>query len=192
MISNTRAVAKAIVGRVAVAKSWIAYKVYGIEGVNRLLRSAAKPEVIPILRAFGAFVGNECNLEAPLVLHNAQDRYCNFKVGTGCHIGKETFVDLVDTVTVEDWVTVSMRVTILTHIDVGRSPLGEFAFPTKHGPVILKAGAYVGAGAILLPGVCIGECAVVGAGAVVTRSVDPFTVVVGVPARTLRVINILG
>jgi acetyltransferase-like isoleucine patch superfamily enzyme len=53
------------------------------------------------------------------------------------------------------------------------------------GPTI-RRGARVGGGAILLPGVEIGEEAFVGAGAVVTKDVPPKTVVVGSPARVLR------
>jgi acetyltransferase-like isoleucine patch superfamily enzyme len=53
------------------------------------------------------------------------------------------------------------------------------------GPTI-RRGARVGAGAVLCPGVEIGEEAFVGAGAVVTRDVPPRVVVVGNPARVLR------
>ncbi len=51
------------------------------------------------------------------------------------------------------------------------------------GGVVVGAGALVGIGARVLPGVCVGEGAVVGAGAVVIADVEPFTTVVGVPAR---------
>jgi acetyltransferase-like isoleucine patch superfamily enzyme len=53
------------------------------------------------------------------------------------------------------------------------------------GPTI-RRGARVGGGAILCPGIEIGEEAFVGAGAVVTRDVPPRQVVVGSPARILR------
>jgi acetyltransferase-like isoleucine patch superfamily enzyme len=53
------------------------------------------------------------------------------------------------------------------------------------GPTI-RRGARVGGGAILLPGIEIGEEAFVGAGAVVTKDVDPGMLVVGNPARVLR------
>jgi acetyltransferase-like isoleucine patch superfamily enzyme len=53
------------------------------------------------------------------------------------------------------------------------------------GPTI-RRGARVGGGAILCPGVEVGEEAFVGAGAVVTKDVPPRTVVVGTPARVLR------
>lgn len=46
--------------------------------------------------------------------------------------------------------------------------------------------ASIGAGACLLPGVCVGEGAVVGAGSVVTKDVEPYALVVGVPARFVR------
>jgi hypothetical protein len=45
---------------------------------------------------------------------------------------------------------------------------------------------WIGHGAVIMPGVTIGTGAVVGAGAVVTKDVPPYTIVVGVPARPLR------
>ena len=53
-------------------------------------------------------------------------------------------------------------------------------------PVSLGAYSYVGYGALILPGVSIGVCSVIGAGAVVTRSVPDATIVAGNPARVLR------
>jgi acetyltransferase-like isoleucine patch superfamily enzyme len=53
-------------------------------------------------------------------------------------------------------------------------------------PVRIGAWADVGVNAVVLPGITIGKGAIVGAGAVVTRDVKPFSIVVGVPARFLR------
>jgi len=53
-------------------------------------------------------------------------------------------------------------------------------------PVRVEAWADVGTGAVLLPGVTVGRGSIVGAGAVVTRDVAPFSIVAGVPARFLR------
>jgi acetyltransferase-like isoleucine patch superfamily enzyme len=53
------------------------------------------------------------------------------------------------------------------------------------GPVLLKAGCWIGVGAVILPGVTVGRNAVVGANAVVTRDVPDFAVVGGVPAKIL-------
>lgn len=53
-------------------------------------------------------------------------------------------------------------------------------------PVIIGQDAWIGANSVILPGRTIGEGAVVGAGSIVTKDVDPFTVVAGNPARLIR------
>ena len=53
-------------------------------------------------------------------------------------------------------------------------------------PITVKRGAWIGAGATVLPGVTIGEDAIVAAGAVVTKDVKPGTIVAGIPAKYIR------
>ena len=67
--------------------------------------------------------------------------------------------------------------------------------PTKEqdyldAPIIINDDVWIGAGVIILSGVTIGECSVIGAGAVVTKNVEPFTVVAGVPARKIKDVKI--
>jgi acetyltransferase-like isoleucine patch superfamily enzyme len=57
--------------------------------------------------------------------------------------------------------------------------------PLKFAEVVLEDGCDIGAGAIILPGVRIGEGAIVGAGAVVTCDIPPYEVWAGVPARKI-------
>lgn len=52
--------------------------------------------------------------------------------------------------------------------------------------IVLKRGCWLGANVIVLPGVTIGENAVVGAGSIVTRDVEPFTVAAGNPAKIIK------
>lgn len=96
----------------------------------------------------------------------------------GCYIGKDCLFDdeFPELITVEPGVVMSSRVTLMAH-DSSRHVVGA---------IRICGGAFIGAGAILLPGVTIGRDAVVAAGAVVTRAVAPFTTVGGVPARELR------
>ena len=95
-------------------------------------------------------------------------------------------MDLQDKIVIEDEVTISHRVMILTHTDSGASPLKDSALPASQSPVTIRRGAYIGANVTILEGVEIGEASIVGAGAVVTRSVPPATVVAGVPARVIK------
>ena len=57
---------------------------------------------------------------------------------------------------------------------------------TNSGPVILKKGCWIGANSIILPGVTIGNNAVVGAGSVVTKNVEEKTVIAGNPAKLIK------
>jgi acetyltransferase-like isoleucine patch superfamily enzyme len=84
--------------------------------------------------------------------------------------------------TLEENVFVAPRVVTTNDNYMGRT---ERRHALRRGPTI-RRGARVGGGAILLPGVEIGEEAFVGAGAVVTKDVPPRKLVVGSPARVLR------
>lgn len=56
----------------------------------------------------------------------------------------------------------------------------------EHKPVVIEDNAWIAAGAVILPGVTIGTGAIVAAGAVVRNSVEPWTIVAGVPAEMIR------
>jgi acetyltransferase-like isoleucine patch superfamily enzyme len=106
-----------------------------------------------------------------------------------CSIGPYTRVQdqahLVGDMQIEEHVFIGMQVVTTNDNDVYLRRYG-LATPTQvRGPVIRRYAA-VGAGATILPGVEIGEGALVAAGGVVTRDVDPWTIVAGVPARVMR------
>lgn len=163
--------------------------VYGSEAANLILRVLPMTTIAPLLREYGASIGRHVRFHSPLVIHNAAQGhalYRNLTVGDHCYLGRDLLLDLLDCITIEDHVTLSLQVRIFTHTDVGESLVSGLGFPPTKAPVILRRGAYVGVGALILQGVEVGECAVVAAGAVVTRSVPAFTVVAGVPARHMR------
>ena len=172
----------------------LAAAIYGGEGLNIPLMFMPTQVIAPTLRANGAAIGQRVRFRSPLVIHNSdivrRRYYERLTVGDDCYFGRELFLDLQDRIVIEDQVTISHRVMILTHTDAGESPLqGEF-IPTTQGPVIIRRGAYIGANVTILQGVEIGEASIVGAGAVVTRSVAPASVVAGVPARTIKTLSL--
>lgn len=107
-----------------------------------------------------------------------------------------------ESVTIEDDVVISWGVTIVDHNshalewekraqDVadwhrGRKNWADVVI----APVILKKRCWIGFNASILKGVTIGEGAIVGAGTVVTKDVEPYTVVAGNPARVVRSLSI--
>jgi acetyltransferase-like isoleucine patch superfamily enzyme len=112
----------------------------------------------------------------------------------GVHVGRNVFIGLdawlddqfPELIHIEDDVTLSFRVTLVVHDDARRIDRVEpGAGDGTVAPVVLRRGSYVGAGALILPGVTVGERAVVAAGAVVTRDVSAETIVGGSPAREI-------
>ncbi len=115
-------------------------------------------------------------------------------VGTSCNICDGVFIEggavVGDRVTLKCGVQVWSGVTL--HDDVFVGPNATFTNdlfprsgqrPVSYEPTVVRAGASIGANATILAGLTIGECAMVGAGAVVTRDVPPGALVVGNPAR---------
>ena len=158
----------------------------GFEFINRLLLICSGSTAQTVLKHFGAKIGSNVRINTPLILHNVEHNYNNLIIGDNCHIGKDIILDLKEQIKVDDNVTISMRVSIITHTDVGDSPLKQNSYPARQKGVIIHSGVYVGAGAIILHGITIGENTVLGAGAVVTRDVPPYTVAVGLPAKVVK------
>lgn len=167
---------------------WAAYAAYKAEGVNALLLVMPAKLIAPTLREHGARIGERVELHSPLIIHNASSErgrhYSNLMIEDDCYFGRDMFFDLKDEIRIEDRVTVSMRVTLITHTDAGKSPVSAH-LPPSHAPVTLRRGAYLGAGVTVLEGVEIGAEAIVGAGALVRENVSAGVTVGGVPARVL-------
>jgi acetyltransferase-like isoleucine patch superfamily enzyme len=178
-----------LIGWTARAAAWLAYKAHAAEGLNALFLLLPARFVAPILRRHGASIGDSVEIHTPIIFHNvspdAGDHYRNLSIASDCYLGKDVFLDLADKITLEDQVTVSMRVTLLTHTHAGKSPLTAGKLQPSHAPVTLRRGCYLGAGVTILPGVEVGEEAIVAAGAVVVHDVPRGQTVGGVPARSI-------
>ncbi|MBL9042645.1 MAG: acyltransferase [Myxococcales bacterium] len=113
------------------------------------------------------------------------------RIGAGTWLGQDVFLHSAGGIEIGCEVGIGPRVMILTSAhELPPQPDGS-EVPILHRPiqlakVTLEDGCDIGVGAILLPGVTIGQYAQVGAGAVVTHSVPPRTIVAGNPARPLR------
>lgn len=164
--------------------------IYGGEGINFPLMVMPTQLIAPTLRRYGARIGEYVRFRSPLVIHNSAvdsaPYFHHLTVGHNCYFGRELFLDLQERIVIEDEVTVSHRVMILTHTDAGTSPLKDTVIPTSQAPVIIRRGTYIGAGATILEGVEIGPGAIVGAGALVTKSIPGHSVATGVPARVTK------
>ncbi len=121
----------------------------------------------------GAQIGSDCNICAHCFIEN--------DVIIGNRVTVKCGVHFWDGLRVEDDVFIGPNVSFSND----RFPRSK-QYPEKFLITTIKIGASIGAGATLLPGVVIGEKAMVGAGAVVTHHVPPNAVVMGVPAQVTR------
>jgi acetyltransferase-like isoleucine patch superfamily enzyme len=125
----------------------------------------------------------------PSDLRLALYRAMGVRIGQHVFVGLDTWLDdqFPELIEIEDDVTISFRVTVVVHDDARRmNGVIPGAANGTVAPVRLKRGCYLGAACLILPGVTVGERAVVGAGAVVTRDVPPGKIALGVPARVVR------
>lgn len=108
-------------------------------------------------------------------------------IGDGTWIGQQCFLHSAGGLTIGRNVGIGPGARFITSYH----DLDELDRPILHStvhfaPVVIKDGCDIGVGATILPGVCVGMGAQVGAGAVVTTDVADYAVVAGVPARVVR------
>lgn len=102
-------------------------------------------------------------------------------------IGGNVLIDSLypELVEIEDDVFVTRGCVIVAHM-TPTPYLRRYIPEVEFGRVRIKRGAYIGVHSIILPGVTIGEGAIIGAGSVVTKDVPDLSVAVGNPARVIR------
>lgn len=112
-------------------------------------------------------------------------------VGKGCFIGDNVIIDTghADMITLEDSVSIAGGTRLLCHqrdfsdYFVG-SDYMKLDYTIK--PIVLKKGCLIGMESFVLPGVTVGEGAIVGAGSLVTKDIPAWTVATGRPARVVK------
>lgn len=110
------------------------------------------------------------------------------KIGDGTHIEQFFHVGACESVEIGSNVLIAGRVYISDHNHNFRN----IEVPVMHqgieagGKVVIEDNSWLGEGCVILPGVTVGRGSVIGANSVVTKSVPPFSVAVGVPARVVR------
>ena len=139
--------------------------------------SIPQPELVNL---YGCTIGDETKIGAFVEIQK------NSLVGKRCKISSHTFV--CEGVTIEDEVFVGHGVMFINDRYPRATSNGNLQTDADWvvTPIIVKRGSSIGSGAVIMCGVTIGENALIGAGAVVTKDVPPYAIVVGVPARVAR------
>ncbi len=146
--------------------------------------TAAAPERQTILQQLLGHIGQNSIIEPPF--------YCTY--GRNTYIGDHVYLMVLCTILDCNEVHIGHHVMIGPGVQIYTAAHHLQAETRIQGwevakPIVIEDNVWLGGSAILLPGVTIGRNAVVGAGAVVTRSVPANTVVAGNPARVIRKIE---
>lgn len=129
---------------------------------------------------FGDNLGENSQIMPPI----AGAAFDNMKIGNNVFINSNSLLMARGGITIEDDVMFAANVQLLSnnHDEYDRQVL-------LCKPIHIKKGAWIGAGASILPGVTIGKYAIVGAGAIVTKDVGDYEVAVGVPAKIVKTLD---
>jgi acetyltransferase-like isoleucine patch superfamily enzyme len=126
--------------------------------------------------------GENCNFYYPfhVVLPS------NLEVGSGVSIGTYVHMWCYGGIRIGDRVLIGSHaaITSVTH------DYDQQALPPVNKPVIIEDDVWIGTHAIILPGVTLGKGSVIGANSVVTKDVEPYSIVIGSPAKHYRYRNI--
>ena len=141
-------------------------------------------------------IGAECTLQGLLVTENDK---AAIVIGDNVFIGSNTVLDCATRIEIEDDVLVSYECLLLdsnnhsNDASVRRNDLPDVKYGRAYNweaipsaPIRIRRGVWIGARSIILKGVTIGEGAIVGAGSVVTKDVEAYTVAAGNPARLVK------
>lgn len=141
------------------------------ENIGNNTRIWAFAHILP-----GARLGSECNVCDHVFIEN--------DVVIGDRVTLKCGVQVWDGITIEDDVFIGPNVTFTNDL-FPRSKV----YPKEFSRTIVRKGASLGANSTILPGISIGTNAMVGAGAVITRSIPPNAIVVGNPAKIIGYVN---
>ena len=146
-----------------------------------LLRStwfASSAARVALLRLFGARVGR-----GVVIRQHVTVKYpWHLVIGNDCWIGEQVWIDNLTSVRLGSSVCLSQGAYLCT----GNHDWSDPRFGLRVAPIELKTGAWAGARSLLLPGVELGEGAVIGAGSVVSGSVPAYQVFSGNPATFIK------
>lgn len=116
----------------------------------------------------------------------------NVKIGEGTVINRGIVISdgYLPLITIGKRVAISPNVILIAQSAPNNSNLNDVPYVKdrliKDAPIVVEDDVWIGTGAIILPGVIVGKMSVIGAGAVVTKNVPPYSTVGGTPAKIIK------
>jgi|SRR5579859_1456530 len=169
--------------------NWIRPGVWSMNILNAALPPGVGPRTrAQIYRMYGVAIGQGTLIMGPLRFVWYGDVARKLKLGRQCFISRDIVMDATADIVVGDGVVIGPEVMFMTATHELAGPARR-AGANRSAPIHVGNGAWIGTRVTLLPGVSVGQGAVLAAGCVVVRDIPPNVVAGGVPARVLRTVE---
>lgn len=133
---------------------------------------------VALLQAFGAKIGKSLVIKNNVIIKSPW----NLVVGDDCWIGEYCWIDNLDKVVIGNNVCISQGAMLLT----GNHDYTMSSMPYRNAPITIEDGAWVGARAVVCPGVTVRKNAILTVGSVATHDLAPDSIYQGNPAQKVR------
>ena len=153
-------------------------------------QSIRNVKVGPNVRIFDFVNAYECSIDEGTKVGTFVEIQRGVEIGKNCKISSHSFI--CEGVKIEDNVFIGHNVTFINdRLPRATNPDGSMqtADDWTMEETIIKKGASVGSSVTIMCGITIGEGALIGAGSLVTKNVEPYTLVMGSPARFIKKID---
>lgn len=132
-----------------------------------------------------------CGENVKFFPRNSYFSYANIAIGNDVYIGPGAFFSTIKLISIGNKVMFGPNVTIIGG-DHNITKIGKFMYDVEDKldendqPVLIGNDVWIGTGAIILKGVTVGEGSVVAAGSLITKNVEPYSIVAGIPAKKIK------
>ena len=142
-------------------------------------------------------IGNDCRLGRHLLLrcYKIAEKEPELKIGSLVNIGDYSTISCCNQIVIENGVRTGRMVMITDNAHGHTDSIEELDISpimrplVSKGPVIIKKNVWIGEKVSIMPGVTIGEGSIIAANAVVTKSIPPFCIAGGCPAKVIKIIR---
>jgi acetyltransferase-like isoleucine patch superfamily enzyme len=164
------------------------YFIFGQQALSNYIRKLTSPA--RILQYYGVQIGAGTLIYPGITINCAnRKKFKHLIIGKHVRILWDVIIDLNDDVIIEDYAHIGTRSILVTHFNLGKSPLGITEYPYEKGKIKVGNGSVVSWGSTVLHDSEIGEHTIISSGSTIKGNVPSFCVFGGNPARPIKKIE---
>ena len=169
------------------SKCKFAYLLEGSHGFARIISLLPKMHIVPILKCFGAQIGNNCDIDLGLMLHRVELPLKNLILSRNTHLGHRVFIDLTEKVSIQEDTAIGSYTMFITH--TGDQTNGKTDYYEFRKGIEIGRSVIIYSSCIVCPGVSVGDFSRIGANSTILRDIPSKYFAAGSPAILKKIIN---